>query len=71
MRKRFDDEDQRPGGFWRFVKGVLVAAVLGAAAVVALSVYVLPPPKPPAPEPVEAEAGPEMVSGIEVATTPA
>ncbi len=33
-----------------------------------LSVYVLPPPAP-APEPVAAETGPVMVSGIEVATT--
>ncbi len=71
MRKRFDDEDERPGWFWRFVRGVLAALVLGTAAVVVLSVYVLPPPEPPAPEPVEADTGPEMVSGIEVATTPA
>ncbi len=74
MRKRFDDEDERPGGFWRFVRGVLLALVVSVGAVVALSVYVLPPPEPPAPpapEPVEAETGPEMISGIEVATTPA
>ena len=71
MRKRFDDEDERPGGFWRFVRGVLLALVVSVGAVVALSVYVLPPPAPPAPEPVEAETGPEMISGIEVATTPA
>jgi polysaccharide deacetylase 2 family uncharacterized protein YibQ len=51
---------------------VVFALVLSAGAVAALSIYVLPPPKPPAPEPVAAEAaGPEMVSGIEVATTPA
>jgi len=74
VRKRFDDEDERPGGFWRFVRGVLLALVVSVGAVVALSVYVLPPPEPPAPpapEPVEAETGPEMISGIEVATTPA
>ncbi len=73
MRKRFDDEDERPGGFWRFVRGVVFALVVSVGAVAALSVYVLPPPEPPAPapEPVEAEAGPEIVSGIEVATTPA
>ena len=35
-----------------------------------LSVYVLPP-QPPAPEPIKADTGPEMISGIEVATTPA
>ena len=56
MRKRFDDEDKRPGGFWRFVKGVLFAVVVSAAAVVVLSVYVLPPPKLLEPEPV-AETG--------------
>jgi polysaccharide deacetylase 2 family uncharacterized protein YibQ len=71
MRKRFDDDDKRPGGFWRFLKGMLLALTVSAGAVAALSVYVLPPPEPPAPEPEPAEAGPEMVSGIEVATTPA
>jgi polysaccharide deacetylase 2 family uncharacterized protein YibQ len=71
LRKRFDDEDERPGGFWRFVRGVVFALVVSVGALAALSVYVLPPPEPPAPEPVEAETGPEMVSGIEVATTPA
>jgi polysaccharide deacetylase 2 family uncharacterized protein YibQ len=71
MRKRiYDDDEERPGWFWRFVKGVLVAVVLSAVAVVVLSVYVLPPPKPSAPEPV-VDTGPEIVSGIEVATTPA
>jgi len=75
VRKRFDDEDERPGGFWRFVRGVVLALVVSVGAVAVLSVYVLPPPEPPAPEPAEAETGPEtgpeMVSGIEVATTPA
>ena len=73
MRKRFDDdEDERPSGFWRFVRGVLFARVVSVGAVAVLSVYVLaPPPSPPPPPPVEAETGPEMVSGIEVATTPA
>jgi polysaccharide deacetylase 2 family uncharacterized protein YibQ len=70
MRKRFDDEEQRPSRLWRFVKGVLTAVVVSAGAVAVLSVYVLPPPEPPAPEPA-ADTGPEMVSGIEVATTPA
>jgi polysaccharide deacetylase 2 family uncharacterized protein YibQ len=72
VRKRFDDdEDKRPGRFWRFIRGVLLALVVSGGAVAVLSVYVLPPPTPPAPEPVEAETGPEMMSGIEVATTPA
>jgi hypothetical protein len=68
MRKRFDDEEQRPSRLWRFVKGVLTAVVVSAGAVAVLSVYVLPPPEPPAPEPA-ADTGPEMVSGIEVATS--
>ncbi len=71
MRKRFDDEDERPGGFWRIVRGMVLALVVSVGAVAVLSVYVLPPPQPPAPEPVEADTGPEIVSGIEVATTPA
>ncbi|MHA1529393.1 MAG: divergent polysaccharide deacetylase family protein [Alphaproteobacteria bacterium] len=71
MRKRFDDEEERPGGFWRFIRGVVFALLVSVGAVVVLSVYVLPPPEPPAPEPVAADTGPEMVSGIEVATTPA
>jgi polysaccharide deacetylase 2 family uncharacterized protein YibQ len=70
MRKRFDDEDQRPGWFWRFLRGVLAALVVCGGAVAVLSIYVLPPPEPPAPEPV-ADTGPEMVSGIEVSTAPA
>jgi polysaccharide deacetylase 2 family uncharacterized protein YibQ len=70
MRKRFDDEDQRPGWFWRFLRGVLAALVVCGGAVAVLSVYVLPPPEPPAPEPA-ADTGPEMVSGIVVSTTPA
>ena len=71
MRRRiYDDDEARPSWFWRFVKGVLVAVVVSAGVVVVLSVYVLPPPKPPAPEPV-ADTGPEIVSGIEVSTTPA
>lgn len=71
MRRRFDDEDERPHWLWRFVRGVVVALVISAGAVAVLSIYVLPPPEPPPPEPAEAETGPEMVSGIEVATTPA
>jgi polysaccharide deacetylase 2 family uncharacterized protein YibQ len=71
MRKRnYDDDEPKPGWFWRFVKGVLFAVVVSAAAVVVLSVYVLPPPKLLEPEPV-AETGPEIVSGIEVSATPA
>ena len=50
MRKRFDDEDERPGGFWRFVRGVVLALVVSVGAVAVLSVYVLPPPEPPAEE---------------------
>ena len=71
MRKKiYDDDEPKPGWFWRFAKGVLFAVVVSAAAVVVLSVYVLPPPKLPEPEPV-ADTGPEIVSGIEVSTTPA
>lgn len=70
MRRQFDDEDERPGWFWRFAKGGLAAVVLGAGVVVALSVYVLPPPPEP-PAPAEEPAGPVMISGIEVSTTPA
>lgn len=71
MRKRFDDEDERPSGLWRFVRGMVFALMLSAGAVAALSIYVLPPPELPAPEPVVADTGPEMVSGIEVSTKPA
>jgi len=73
VRKRFDDEDERPGGFWRFVRGVLFALVVSVGVVAALSLFVLPPPAPPPPppEPVAVETGPEMVAGIEVSTMPA
>jgi len=71
MRRRFDDEEQRPGWFWRFVRGVLVAVLASAAVVTVLSVYVLPPPPPPPePEPV-ADTGPRMIAGIEVSDEPA
>lgn len=70
MRKQYDD-DERPSGFWRFVRGVLVALIVCVGAVAVLSVFVLPPPQSPAPEPVAADTGPEVVSGIEVSTAPA
>jgi polysaccharide deacetylase 2 family uncharacterized protein YibQ len=70
MRRRFDDEDEkRPGWFWRFIRGVVFALVVSVVAVVVLSVYVLPPPPEPEPEPVS--TGPEIVGGIEVSDAPA
>ena len=54
MRKRYDDDEQRPFGFWRFVRGVIFALLVSAGAVAVLSIYGLAPPKPPSePEVVE------------------
>jgi len=70
MARKFDDDDEeRRGGFWRFLKGVIFALVLSAVGVWALSVYVLPPPVIPEPEPEQ--TGPVMVDGIEVSKEPA
>jgi polysaccharide deacetylase 2 family uncharacterized protein YibQ len=70
MRKRnYDDDENRPGWFWKFVRGVLIAVLVSAGAVAALSVYVLPPPPPPVV--AEAPVGPVMINGIEVSTEPA
>lgn len=72
MARQFDDDEHRPGWFWKFVRGVLIAVLVSAAAIAALSIYVLPPPvPPPEPETAEAPAGPRMIAGIEVSTEPA
>lgn len=71
MKRRFDDEDERPNRLWRLTKGVVAGAVVSAAAVAVLSIYVLPPPAPP-PAQTGAEAGdPKVVDGIEVSSEPA
>jgi hypothetical protein len=70
-KKNYDDDEDRPGWFWKFVRGVLIAVLVSAGAVAALSIYVLPPPAPPPPEPAEAPAAPAMIGGIEVSPEPA
>ncbi|HUF85897.1 MAG TPA: divergent polysaccharide deacetylase family protein [Thermohalobaculum sp.] len=75
MRRRFDDEDERPSWVWRLVKGVLAGAIVSGLAVAALSLVVLPPPAPPPPPAqsagAEADGSPAVIDGIEVATRPA
>ena len=72
VKRIIDDDEQRPGWFWKFVRGVLIAILVSAAAIAALSIYVLPPPElPPEPEVAEQPAGPEMIGGIEVSKEPA
>ena len=71
MRKRIDDEEERPRWIWRFLRGVLVSVLVSAAAVAVLSIFVLAPPVPPPPPQEPVDTGPEIVSGIEVSTTPA
>jgi polysaccharide deacetylase 2 family uncharacterized protein YibQ len=72
VKKIIDDDEQRPGWFWKFVRGVLIATMVSAAAIAALSIYVLPPPQlPPEPEVAEQPAEPEMIGGIEVSKEPA
>lgn len=71
MKRRYDDEDERPNWMWRLVKGIIAGAIVSAAAVAAISIYVLPPPAPPPVETVEVDTGPKIVDGIEVASKPA
>lgn len=75
-KKNFDDDEKRPGWFFKFLRGVLIAVLVSAAVVAILSIYVLPPPKlpptlPPEPETAAEPTGPVMVGGIEVSTEPA
>lgn len=71
-KKKIDVDEPRPGGFWRFIRGMIYAVLVSAAAIAVLSIYVLPPPPaPPAPESTEAPTGPVMIGGIEVSTEPA
>jgi len=74
MRKRAanfddDDEDKRKRWFRGFLWGTVVSVGASAAAIVVLSVFVLPPPELP-PEP-EVSTGPTMINGIEVSDAPA
>lgn len=73
MKRRYDDEDERPSWVGRLVKGILAGVIVSAAAVAAISIFVLPPPAPPPPEPevAETDPNPSVVDGIEVATQPA
>lgn len=73
MRKRQEDDDDQPGWFWRFLKGVVVAAVVSAAAIAVISLYVLPPAEltPPSRQAAPEPEGPVMIGGIEVSTAPA
>lgn len=72
MRRRYDDEDERPSWIWRLVKGIFAGIVVCGAAAAAISIFVLPPPAPPPPpQTAENDGEPKVVDGIEVATRPA
>jgi polysaccharide deacetylase 2 family uncharacterized protein YibQ len=64
-----DDEEERSGWFGRFVRGGLVSVLVSAVVIAGLSIFVLPPPEPPAPEPES--AGLKVIGGIEVSADPA
>ncbi len=70
MRRRIDDDEERPPWGWRLTKGVLTGIVVCGAAVAAISIYVLPPPAPPPPAQT-ASGDPKVVDGIEVSSGPA
>lgn len=72
MKRRYDDDDERPHWAGRLAKGIIAGVIVCGAAVAAISIFVLPPPAPPPPaETAEAESGPRVVDGIEVAERPA
>ncbi len=70
MARTYDDDEPRPGGFWRFLKGMLSALILSAIVFWVMSVYILPPPVIPVPV-TELDTGPEIVDGIVVSDEPA
>jgi polysaccharide deacetylase 2 family uncharacterized protein YibQ len=72
MRKKWQDEDDRPGWFWKFVRGVLVSILVCGFAIAGISLFVLPPAELPPEKPAEvAPAEPTVIGGIEVSQEPA
>ncbi len=71
MKRRFYDDDERPGWGWGLTKGAVAGLIVSVVGVAAISLLVLPPPAPP-PAEMSAEAGdPKVVDGIEVSSEPA
>jgi len=71
-----DEEEERRAGWWgRFFRGMVFSVIVCGAALWAVSIYVLPPPREPAPEPAtgqaETDQAPKTIAGIEVSTAPA
>jgi len=72
MRKKWQDDDDRPGWFWKFVRGVLASVLVCGFAIAAISLFVLPPAELPPEKPAaEAPTEPTEIGGIEVSKEPA
>lgn len=72
MRKKWQDDDDQPGWFWKFARGVLASVLFCAFAIAGISLFVLPPAELPQEKPVaEAPAEPTEIGGIEVSKEPA
>ena len=75
MKRRYDDEEERPSWLWRLVKGIFAGLIVSAAAAAAVSIFLLPPPEPPPPPAAEMaeqdSSEPRVIDGIEVADQPA
>lgn len=72
MRRKWQDDDDQPGWFWRFARGVLASVLVSAVAIAGISLFVLPPAELPPEKPAaEAPAGPAVIGGIEVSKDPA
>lgn len=75
MKRRFDDEDERPSWLGRLAMGVVAGALVSGIAAAAVSLFLLPPAPPPPPEAqsagAESAGEPQIIDGIEVSTEPA
>lgn len=71
MRRRFDEDDDRPGWGWGLTKGALTGLIVSVAGIAAISLFMLPPPAPPPAETAADGGEPAVIDGIEVSSEPA
>jgi polysaccharide deacetylase 2 family uncharacterized protein YibQ len=70
MAARDRDDETEGHWFFKFLRGAIAGAIICVVALIALSLFVLPPAELPPPVESAADSGPKVVDGIEVATAP-